>query len=122
MPGSFDSRHRVESSDEERRVQRRYRDGAPTHFQHQGGRWSPARIVDVSSTGIRLFSAACVSQQERVFVRVDFVQSSFHLGFKVMWRRPVAGGYEYGARHAPVVPGTEYLLDNYRLRVLNRAG
>jgi hypothetical protein len=40
---------------------------------------------------------------------------------KIVWSRATDDGFEYGATYNPVVPGTEFLMDNYTQMVLNRA-
>jgi len=42
------------------------------------------------------------------------------LGLKILWAKRVTDGFEYGAAYAPVIPGSECLLENYVHRVLNR--
>jgi hypothetical protein len=104
----------------ESRTAPRFIDGAETEVAVSATQTTAARIMDVSSDGMRLFSKNPLPLGRRVPCRVDFVGESMSLGMRIVWQRPVAGGWEQGARYVPIVPRTEYLLDNYMHRVLNR--
>jgi len=110
-------------TDLDARRERRYRDGVATVLTF--GRYSAGTgiIVDVSSGGLRLRTAAAVRPGQRVSCRVSFSEGTEFLRMRVVWRRVQRPGEdaELGLRYEPQLPGTWHFLENYLMRVLGRA-
>lgn len=114
----YGSRPAAAASD--RRIQNRFQDGAITEIRTREGANLLVRIVDVSSTGARLWAREPLPIGSRVLCSVTFARTRERLGMRVLWENKGEHGYEYGVRYAPVVPGTESLMDNYFHHVLNK--
>jgi len=110
----------VEVTSIDRRRNDRFHDGAVTEINVPQGVSTTARILDVSSEGARVWSREALPLGRRVSCRISFARASERLGMRVLWEARRQHGYEYGMRYAPIVPGTEGLLDNYFHHVLNR--
>lgn len=108
----------LESAEQRRRT--RHEDGSATEVRTSHGDAIAARIVDLNSFGVRLWVDGVLEVGSRVSCLVHFGSRSVPLGVRVLWRRSQSNGFEYGMSFAPVVPGTEYVLDNYLQHVLSR--
>lgn len=105
---------------DDRRSLPRYLDGSLTTLESPSGVRGVGRILDVCSTGVRLWSRVPLAMGDHVACAVTFSLRQERLGMRVIWARRGEDGWEYGLEYRPAVPGNEYLMDNYVHAVLGR--
>jgi hypothetical protein len=102
-----------------RRHKTRYVDGNLAELSDGSGRHNVGRIMDVNHTGARIWSRTELPENRPVAARVQYNQSTHHLVLRVLWKKPLADGFEYGTQHVKL-PEIERSVQQYLTQVLNR--
>lgn len=101
----------------ERRRENRVRDGAETDVRRLRGTACLGRIIDVSTTGMRLWCEEAPNLDEHVSCRVQFARRAANMPLRVVWaRRDSDGdGWLCGAVYDPLFANSPRLIDEYWL-------
>lgn len=97
----------------ERRQAIRYPDGHSTYYFTQLGRCFESKIIDISTGGVKISTAAELPATPRGELLMTLKGKTVYMPLKISWIKKCPASYEYGAQFITSAPYHKTLIEKY---------